>query len=84
MARFPLVAASNEGGQGATVMRQRLESEAAAARALLGCTRFATPTPIAVVEAGLGCPVPWSVQTWLAGSVATPDEPGASPRRIRS
>ena len=51
----------------------RLEAEAAAAAELHGRTRFATPEPVAIGEPGPGYPLPWSVQTWLPGTVATPD-----------
>ncbi|MEN3267293.1 aminoglycoside phosphotransferase family protein [Pseudonocardia sp.] len=71
-ARFPLEA----GDAGAT--RQRLESEAQAAHELLGRTRFPTPEPVALGEPGAGYPLPWSVQTWLPGTVATDDDPGES------
>ena len=55
-----------------------VEVEAAAARALLGRTRFATPEPVAIGEPGAGYPLRWSVQTWLPGVVATDADPGAS------
>ena len=71
-ARFPL----QPGDVDAT--RRSLESEADAARELAGRTRFATPVPVAIGEPGLGYPLPWSVQTWIPGSIATPDEPAAS------
>jgi aminoglycoside phosphotransferase (APT) family kinase protein len=63
VARFPLGAAT----------RGRLEAEAAAAAELRGRTRFATPEPVAIGEPGPGYPMPWSVQTWVPGTVATPD-----------
>jgi aminoglycoside phosphotransferase (APT) family kinase protein len=63
VARLPLVAAT----------REQLEAEAAAAAELHGRTRFATPEPVAIGEPGPGYPMPWSVQTWLPGTVATPD-----------
>jgi aminoglycoside phosphotransferase (APT) family kinase protein len=72
LARFPL-----EPGD-VTVTRRWLESEAQAARELLGCTRFLTPEPVALGEPGSGYPLPWSVQTWLPGTVATADDPGES------
>jgi aminoglycoside phosphotransferase (APT) family kinase protein len=53
--------------------REQLEAEAAAARELHGRTRFATPEPVAIGEPGPGYPLPWSVQTWVPGTVATPD-----------
>ena len=58
--------------------RVRLAAEADAARRLLGATRFPTPEPVALGEPGPGYPLPWSVQTWLPGSVATSEDPGAS------
>ena len=65
VARLPLVPADDARG--------RLEAEAAAAAELHGRTRFATPEPVAIGEPGPGYPLPWSVQTWLPGAVATPD-----------
>ena len=53
-------------------------SEAQAARELLGRTRFPTPEPVALGEPGAGYPLPWSVQTWLPGTVATDEDPGES------
>jgi aminoglycoside phosphotransferase (APT) family kinase protein len=64
-ARFPLVP-----GEPASTLAW-LQSEAAAARELLGRTRFATPEPVAVVGATAEHPQPWSVQTWLPGTDAT-------------
>jgi aminoglycoside phosphotransferase (APT) family kinase protein len=71
-ARFPLQA----GKPGA--VRRGLAAEAAAAAALAGRTRFATPEPVALGEPGDGYPLPWSVQTWLPGTVATEADPGGS------
>jgi aminoglycoside phosphotransferase (APT) family kinase protein len=70
--RFPL----EPGDVGST--RRWLESEAEAARELLGRTRFRTPEPVAVGEPGEGYPLPWSVQTWLPGTAATVEDPGGS------
>jgi aminoglycoside phosphotransferase (APT) family kinase protein len=58
--------------------RRWLESEAKAARELVGRTRFPTPQPVALGEPGAGYPLPWSVQTWLPGVVATDEDPGES------
>ncbi|RKN51910.1 aminoglycoside phosphotransferase family protein [Micromonospora costi] len=55
-----------------------LEREAEAARELLGRTRFPTPEPVALGEPGAGYPLPWSVQTWVPGAVATDQDPGDS------
>ncbi|HEX5908537.1 MAG TPA: phosphotransferase [Propionibacteriaceae bacterium] len=58
--------------------RRWLESEAEAARELLGRTPFATPEPVAIGEPGAGFPLPWPVQTWLPGTTATEVDPGDS------
>ncbi|MFI9551074.1 phosphotransferase [Nonomuraea endophytica] len=71
-ARFPIEA--REPG----AARRWLEAEAAAALELLDATRFRTPEPIALGEPGEGYPLPWSVQTWLPGAVATDEDPGES------
>ncbi|RDG37059.1 aminoglycoside phosphotransferase [Streptomyces corynorhini] len=71
-ARFPLVSVDVES------KRRSLESEAEAARELVGRTRFAVPAPVALGEPGAGYPLPWSVQTWLPGTVAVDEDPGAS------
>ncbi|HEY6813025.1 MAG TPA: aminoglycoside phosphotransferase family protein [Propionibacteriaceae bacterium] len=72
VARFPLRPADVD------QTRRSLESEAEAARELLGRTPFATPEPVAIGEPGAGFPLPWSVQTWLPGTTATEDDPGSS------
>ena len=69
-ARFPLV--PRDVGSA----RAWLAAEAAAARELAGRTRFRTPEPVALGEPGAGYPLPWSVQTWLPGTVATDEDPG--------
>ncbi|GAA5199321.1 aminoglycoside phosphotransferase family protein [Rugosimonospora acidiphila] len=71
-ARFPL-----RGGD-VEATRRRLAAEADAARELAGRTRFPTPEPVALGGPGAGYPLPWSVQTWLPGVVATDDDPGTS------
>jgi len=65
-ARFPLRSAKP--GE----MRTVLDREAAAMRELAGCCSVPTPMPVAVGQPGDGYPLPWSVQTWLPGEVATP------------
>lgn len=72
VARFPLQP------DAVAATRRRLEAEARAARELLGATRFPTPEPVAMGEPGDGYPLPWSVQTWLPGTVATDEDPGDS------
>jgi aminoglycoside phosphotransferase (APT) family kinase protein len=71
-ARFPLV--RRDAGEAG----DWLAAEAAAARELAGRTRFRTPEPVALGEPGAGYPLPWSVQTWLPGTVATDEDPGES------
>lgn len=72
-ARFPLQPATD-----VDALRLSLKSEADAARELSGRTRFPTPEPIAIGEPGRDYPLPWSVQTWLPGDIATPDVPADS------
>ncbi|MFC4136190.1 aminoglycoside phosphotransferase family protein [Hamadaea flava] len=71
-ARFPLVP-----GDPAEIGRD-LRAEADASAELAGRTRFRTPEPVALGEPGAGYPLPWSVQTWLPGTVATVEDPGES------
>jgi aminoglycoside phosphotransferase (APT) family kinase protein len=71
-ARFPL-----RRGDPAAV-RAKLVAEAAAARELAACSPVPTPEPVAIGEPGAGHPLPWAVQTWLPGTVATQDDPGGS------
>ena len=73
VARLPLVPSDVD------ATRRWLEAEADAGRELVGRTRFPTPEPVALGEPGDGYPMPWSVQTWLPGTIATDDDPGASP-----
>jgi len=72
VARFPLVPGAVD------VIRAQLGSEAQAARELLGRTRFPTPEPVALGAPGPGYPMPWSVETWLPGTVATEDDAARS------
>jgi len=58
--------------------RRWLDREAEAARTLLGRTRFPTPEPVGIGEPGFGYPMPWALQTWLPGVVATAEDPGES------
>lgn len=52
---------------------EALDSEAAAMRELAMACSVPTPMPVAQGAPGNGCPMPWSVQTWVPGTVATPD-----------
>lgn len=71
-ARFPLRAGD------AREVRGWLAAEAAAARELVGRTRFPVPEPIALGAPGPGYPLPWSVQTWLPGRTADERDPAGS------
>jgi aminoglycoside phosphotransferase (APT) family kinase protein len=73
-ARFPL---EPRDGESALAW---LEAEATAAQELLGRTRFPTPEPMALGRPGAGYPLPWSVQTWVPGTVATDEDPSESVR----
>ena len=66
-ARFPL----NPGD--AAELTGVLTSEAAAMRELATICSVPTPVPVAQGAPGHGYPMPWSVQTWVPGTVATPD-----------
>lgn len=65
-ARFPLRAA-DPSTTGAQLIR-----EAEAMNELAVCCPFPSSTPVAVGAPGDGYPLPWLVQTWLPGAVATP------------
>ncbi|MFI6093074.1 aminoglycoside phosphotransferase family protein [Streptomyces sp. NPDC051218] len=47
-----------------------LEQEARASAELAQVSRFPVPEPVALGKPGAGYPMPWSVQTWLPGTVA--------------
>jgi aminoglycoside phosphotransferase (APT) family kinase protein len=64
--RFPLRRSSPED------VAADLAREAAAMRELGACCPFPTPARVAEGVPGHGYPLPWSVQTWLEGEVATP------------
>jgi aminoglycoside phosphotransferase (APT) family kinase protein len=73
-ARFPLVA------QDPAAARATLVAEADAARELSQHSPVPTPEPVALGEPGHGYPLPWLVQTWLPGQVASVEDPGGSVR----
>ncbi|MGN6324867.1 aminoglycoside phosphotransferase family protein [Pseudolysinimonas sp.] len=52
---------------------EHLRAEARALEAFAAVSPFPAPRPVAVGAPGAGYPLPWSVQTWLPGTVATPD-----------
>ena len=64
-ARFPL-----RGTDAATAAQ--LTAEASAMEELAECSPFPVPRHIAIGRPGDGYPLPWSVQTWLHGEIATP------------
>jgi aminoglycoside phosphotransferase (APT) family kinase protein len=71
-ARFPLCPADP------AELRGVLHREADAAVQLAEHSPVPVPSPVAIGEPGPGYPLPWSVQTWLPGTVATDADPGAS------
>jgi aminoglycoside phosphotransferase (APT) family kinase protein len=73
-ARFPLQRTDVD------EMREILEREATAARALVEVSPIPTPVPVALGRPGSGYPLPWSVQTYLVGSVASELDPSGSTR----
>ncbi|RRR67613.1 aminoglycoside phosphotransferase family protein [Streptomyces sp. RP5T] len=64
-ARFPLRSAD------ADEVLAVLEREAEASAELARVSRFPVPEPVALGRPGAGYPMPWSVQTWLPGTVAS-------------
>ncbi|MDX3638449.1 aminoglycoside phosphotransferase family protein [Streptomyces sp. MB09-02B] len=55
-----------------------LEREARASAELAEVSRFPVPEPVALGEPGAGYPMPWSVQTWLPGTVSSAADPSGS------
>ncbi|MFE0578554.1 aminoglycoside phosphotransferase family protein [Streptomyces sp. NPDC058874] len=55
-----------------------LEQEARASAELAQVSRFPVPEPVATGQPGAGYPMPWSVQTWLPGTVALDADPSGS------
>lgn len=71
-ARFPLE------GHDPKAVRRQLVAETSAARELNKCSPVPSPEPLAIGEAGPGYPLPWSIYTWLPGTIATPWEQSGS------
>ncbi|QYX81516.1 aminoglycoside phosphotransferase family protein [Streptomyces akebiae] len=55
-----------------------LEQEARASAELAQASPFPAPEPVALGKPGAGYPMPWSVQTWLPGTVASDADPSGS------
>ncbi|MGC4938637.1 aminoglycoside phosphotransferase family protein [Kribbella sp. DT2] len=55
-----------------------LEGEARASAELAQVSRFPVPEPVALGKPGAGYPMPWSVQTWLPGTIAFEADPSGS------
>lgn len=66
VARFPVQ------GADPAAITAHLAREWAAAEEIAGASPFPTPLPVALGRPGAGYPLPWAVQTWLPGAVATP------------
>jgi aminoglycoside phosphotransferase (APT) family kinase protein len=58
-------------GDAGTDVTARLAREAAALDELADAIPFPAPRHVAIGRPGAGYPLPWSVQTWLPGEVAT-------------
>ncbi|MFJ8795941.1 aminoglycoside phosphotransferase family protein [Streptomyces sp. NPDC102462] len=71
-ARFPLRLVD------AAEQRAILQREAEASAELAQVSPFPAPQPVALGEPGAGYPMPWSVQTWLPGTVAWDADPSGS------
>jgi aminoglycoside phosphotransferase (APT) family kinase protein len=66
-ARFPL------SGDDPALLSRTLSAEATAMSELAAASHYLTPLPVAIGDPGPGFPLPWSVQTWVSGAVATPN-----------
>ena len=64
-ARFPLRRADPD------KTRQLLVEEAGASEAFARHSTVSSPIPVAIGDPGPGYPLPWSLQTWLSGTVAS-------------
>ncbi|TDW19231.1 aminoglycoside phosphotransferase family protein [Kribbella kalugense] len=64
VARFPIMPGD------AVAIRQELDDEADAARRLRRISPYPTPEPIAIGAPGETYPLPWSVYSWVDGTIA--------------
>lgn len=71
-ARFPLRP------EDASACAERLRGEAAAMSEFARHSPFPAPRPIGLGRPGPRYPLPWSLQSWIDGTVATPDGVSAS------
>jgi len=71
-ARFPL--RLTDAAEALAVLEQEIEASAELARV----SPFPVPEPLALGKPGGGYPMPWSVQTWLPGTVASDADPSGS------
>ncbi len=71
-ARFPLLGTDPAG------THDLLVREAAASAEFVRHSPFPAPVPMALGVPGHGYPLPWSVQSWIPGAVATDDDPSDS------
>lgn len=58
---------------------RNLEQEIEASREFHGSCPFPSPAPVGIGRQGAGFPMPWLVQTWIDGEVATADGLSSSP-----
>lgn len=65
-------------GDDVDAVRRDLEAEARAAAELAAASPVPAPEPVVIGRPGVGCPLPWSVQTWVAGHDATVEDPARS------
>lgn len=72
VARFPLLPGDPDAVLG------QLRDEAARTAELHAGTSVPTPEPVAIGRPGHGYPLPWAVQTWLAGRDAFTEDPAGS------
>ena len=65
--RFPLLGTDPE------EVELTLQKEAGAMQEFAEFCPFATPRPLAIGKPAYGYPLPWTLQTWVPGDVATPE-----------